>query len=153
MPSDHYDRDEDDYKPPPKKSLGNPTLVIGLVVGGALVLVLLVVVVLVSVFWLKAEPKAAEGDAPTVVERNQPAGGKVGDAKKVYTRDVFRDLVMGKTTADVIAAVGRPGKTSDHPDGTPKTWYYYGRVMNPATDKPDDAMLDFQNGTVIGVRW
>ncbi len=74
-------------------------------------------------------------------------------ASKVYTRDEFRAATMGKTPEQVIAAVGRPNTTMDNTDGTPGTWQYWSKVMNPNTGKPDDGKLDFKGGVVAEVRW
>ena len=75
-----------------------------------------------------------------------PVDEKAG-AKLVYTRDEFKALVLGKTEAEVIAAVGRPDITTN------QQWRYQLRVMNPAIGKPDRAVIVFDNGVVAEVRW
>ncbi|HKB00996.1 MAG TPA: hypothetical protein VKD90_02200 [Gemmataceae bacterium] len=52
-----------------------------------------------------------------------------------YTREKFRELVIGKTPDEVIAAVGKPDRTVE--SGTAVFWYYDARTTNPATGKTD----------------
>jgi hypothetical protein len=131
-----YDDDSGDDLPRRKSGM-SPGLVLGLVLGGVL---FVTVVIGGLVFAVVAGPKAGATQRAAV-------------ANRVWTRDEFRAAVMGKTPEEVIAAVGRPSDTSDAPDGSPETWYYWGRVTNPATGKADRGMLDFEGGKVAGVRW
>jgi hypothetical protein len=133
-----YDDDSGDDLPRRKSGM-SPGLVLGLVLGGVL---FVTVIVGGLVFAVVAGPKAG------ATQRAADAA-----AARVWTRDEFRAAVMGKTPEEVIAAVGRPTSTSDHPDGSPWIWYYDGRVTNPATQQADDGILDFEGGRVAGVRW
>lgn len=73
-------------------------------------------------------------------------------ANKLYTRDEFRTLVMGKTQDEVIAAVGKPDKASQEPDR--EFWRYFGRTYDPAANgkAEDSAELEFNSGRVARVR-
>lgn len=68
--------------------------------------------------------------------------GKPGSATatsgKVYSRDEFSKLVVGKTPAEVIAVLGKPDSTQERSNesGSP-TWYFYSRTRDPATGKVD----------------
>jgi hypothetical protein len=69
-----------------------------------------------------------------------------------YTRAMFRDLVMGKTPAEVTAAVGKPDRTVV--SGTADFWYYDGRTTNPATGKADNKVqLVFRVGKVAEINY
>jgi hypothetical protein len=163
MPRDRRDDDRDEYerddpRPAPKRS--NTPLIIGLVVGAGVVLVGALACGGLFLFGWWAMPGGPVAQNPPVAQGPvadakviQPAGGKDGDAKRVYTRDEFRAAVKGKTPEQVIAAVGRPSVTNDNPDGTPRTWFYGDRVTDPATGKPDRGVLDFAGGKVSEVRW
>src|SRR5687767_4017805 len=106
----------------PRKS-HNPALVLG-----GVFLVVVVGCGAVALFWTRASV-----DGPDVI---QPAGGKEGKRTKLYTRAEFEQLVIGKTPAEVIAAVGRPHLADENPDGSPKHWTYWDTILNPATGKP-----------------
>jgi len=80
-------------------------------------------------------------------------GGIAVDAKKRYTRDEFRQLVMGKTQDEVIDLLGQPNSFFDAQDGRSSTWYYKARVLDPATGKYNDGKIEFMDGSVINVRW
>jgi outer membrane protein assembly factor BamE (lipoprotein component of BamABCDE complex) len=56
-------------------------------------------------------------------------------AVKKYTRAEFRELLVGKTPDEVIAAVGKPDDTAEI--GGQKVWYYSDRSADPVTGKPD----------------
>jgi hypothetical protein len=131
-----YDDDSGDDLPRRKSGM-SPGLVVGLVLGGVL---FVTVIVGGLVFAVVAGPKAG-------------ATQRAAAANRVWTRDEFRAAVMGKTPEEVIAAVGRPDGTDDAPDGRPLVWYYWDRVMNPATGDTDSGILDFEGGRVAGVRW
>ena len=73
-------------------------------------------------------------------------GAVTGGQKKTYTRDEFRKLVVGKTEAEVIAAVGRPDGTQNY--GTP-FWFYHGVTVDEVSGKTDtSAQLVFKGGVV-----
>ena len=55
-------------------------------------------------------------------------------AAATLTRDEFKAKVMGKTAAEVIAAVGKPDDTSE---GAIRTWKYRDRTTDPVTGKTD----------------
>jgi len=155
MPSRDTFDDEDDLfgrEPASRRARQrtNPVLIIGLVVGGLLLLGLVGCGGLMFLFRQAGPPMKPAGADAAVIE---PEGGKEGP-RRIYKRDEFRGLVLHKNPAEVIAAVGRPDGTDDTPDGKPRTWYYWSRVLNPATGKPDSGILDFDGDrTVVRVRW
>jgi len=155
MPNlDTFDDEDDlfrrDPRAPRARQDTNPMLVVGLVVGGVLLFGLAGCGGLMFLFRQAGPPiKPAAADAAVI----EPEGGKEGP-RRIYKRDEFRGLVLHKNPAEVIAAVGRPDGTDDTPEGKPRTWYYWSRVLNPATGKPDIGILDFDgNRNVVGVRW
>src|SRR5262245_46867062 len=155
---DDFDDEDDLYgnslpPPPPRPSRqgANSTVIILVVVGCVALVVLLICAGLFLMAFRGAEPPA-KPVAASKVAVIQPAGEKER-MFRVYTREEFRHLVMGKTPKEVMAAVGRPDNTDDRPDGSPRTWYYWSSVTNPATGRGDKGILDFQDGKVVVVRW
>lgn len=75
--------------------------------------------------------------------------GVADKAEKVYSRDEFRGLVVGKTPDEVIRAVGRPDKTSG---ADSRYWSYRERTRDPITGKTDgNIMVVFENGAAARV--
>ena len=157
MPRDRDD-DGDDYLPFPQQHKGtNPTLIIALVVGGVLLLGVLVCGGLIAMFAWRTGPQAADQPAPAVEEQAaDPAAlgptraGRKEGTNRTYTRDEFKTLVMGKTEAEVIAAVGRPDSSSQ--DGDRIKWTYRKRTIDPATGQVDAAIfVQFTDGKVSNV--
>ena len=69
---------------------------------------------------------------------------------KVYTRDELRAMLMGKTTGEVIAAIGRPHNTLD--TGNSSRWDYRHISHDPVTGKADPGMVvHFTDGKVTMV--
>lgn len=88
----------------------------------------------------------------------KPSGGLPSPAdhgsksaeKKVYLRDEFRSLVMGKTTDEVLAAVGKPDRTQD--SGSTFFWQYNNLAKDPITGEIDSTtQVTFEDGKVISV--
>jgi hypothetical protein len=152
---DDDDRDDDFHDRPRPDRGGNPVLIVLVIAGG----VLLLIVLGCAGHWFVGSRAAnqavqqAEADAKVEAGLLKGADGKVGDAKKVYTRDEWTKLVTGKTPAELIAVVGRPNSTTDNPDNTPRRWMYWNRVMNPATGKAGSAWLEFEDGKVVRIEW
>jgi len=145
MPRRRDDEDERDdnsgeYERPAKKgSLLWLWLLLG--IGGAFALVGVVVAVGLA-GWLMAKVPPA---GPNAVAPPQ-------QAKRQYTRDEFKARVVGKTEAEVIAAVGKPSQTSD--SGATRYWYYEEVTTDPATGKIDyRAQLVIERGKVTGVSY
>ncbi len=85
-------------------------------------------------------------NAVEVSRLDPPAGGW---KKREWTRDEFKAMLMGKTEAEVLKLVGKPGKTSDV---FGKSWTYYGATRDTVTNKKDfSSMLMFQGGKVASV--
>jgi len=72
---------------------------------------------------------------------------------KVYTREEFRALVLGKTPKELIELLGQPFYHTDYPTGEPELWVYGERAMNPNIGKPGTAYIDFEDGKAVRVRW
>lgn len=73
---------------------------------------------------------------------------------KVWTRDEFQTAVLGKSSEQVIASVGRPETAHDHPNGKPDRWVYPRKVLNPTTQRPDDVWVEFDEfGKASKVIW
>jgi len=85
----------------------------------------------------------------TTIQSGKGGGGVV---TRTYTREEFRTAVVGKTEAEVIAAVGKPDSTSD--SGT-KMWIYKNRTTDPVTGKTDpSAFVHFgRDGAVETVNY
>ena len=72
---------------------------------------------------------------------------QVTPAARVYTREEFKALVLGKTEAEVIEAVGRPDRT----DGA-GMWVYRNRTRDLVTGKTDGTIrVFFREGKVSSV--
>jgi hypothetical protein len=65
--------------------------------------------------------------------RDRPAGQ--GQTQQL-TVPQLRDLVVGKTPDEVIAAVGRPGATSEEGEWSGQEWRYFHRFIDPISQKP-----------------
>lgn len=72
-------------------------------------------------------------------------------AKKTYTREEFRKLVVGKTKDEVKEALGPPDSTDDN--GTGDFWWTYShRSVDPANNKIDSiSFIKFRRGVVYAV--
>jgi hypothetical protein len=152
MPRHQWDDGDDDYRdrPYPRPST-SPVLVITLVVGGALV-VGAVACGGLALFWTRSADRAANQQAAIVAEAE---GARVvaeakARASKVYTRDEFRELVIGKTPAEVRALLGPPRKENESPKRI--VWHYQERTTDPATSKIDrEAQVVFEHEKVVRV--
>jgi hypothetical protein len=70
----------------------------------------------------------------------------------LYSREDFRDLIMGKSEPEVLDAVGKPDHTSE--DSQFEYWHYRRRTRDLTTDKVDsDVQVVFQDGKVIAVNY
>lgn len=102
------------------------------------------VVLLVLVLAVGCEKPATTSDLRTVDGKEQ--------ARKTYTRDQFRDLLVGKTPDEVVKAVGKPDRTHDIAGRI--VWHYDGMTTDPATGKPDrTAQVIFEQGVVNRVNY
>lgn len=74
-------------------------------------------------------------------------------ANKLYTRDEFRQLLMGKTADEVIQLIGKPKSTSDTPDRNPM-WLYRGITYDPLAKNTDiSTYVYFRRGVVDDIRF
>jgi hypothetical protein len=131
--------DDEDDRPRKKGSLLWLWLLLG--IGGGVLLVCGGGGALMITMWARAgSPGPLDGmDGPAV--------------KKTWTREEFKAAVMGKTEAEVVAAVGKPDTTLD--DGGGKImWRYLSLTVDPVTGKTDYAAnVWFKGGRVETVRY
>jgi len=125
---DEYDDDEDDRRPVKRGGLP-PALVVLLAVGGGCVFL----AVAVGVGALMLAGRTVE-TRPTQTE----------PANKLYPRDEFRKLLMGKTADEVIQLIGKPDSTSDFGDGEP-TWRYKDITTDPVSGRTDTSVTVWFN--------
>lgn len=69
----------------------------------------------------------------------------------VQSKEEFRQLVIGKTEQEVLAAVGKPTNTQDY--GRDIVWYYQQCFRDPITGKWLTAQVTFENGRVDRVNF
>jgi hypothetical protein len=131
----------------------SPVVIVALVLGGVFVLGILVCAGIWFVGF--SAPNAEERAIREGEERAKFAtdtGGEIRGTPKVYTRQEFRDLVMGKTPDEVIAAVGAPDHTATDEFGT--FWHYRARTTDAVTGKTDpNTRLEFKDGRVSEVNF
>jgi outer membrane protein assembly factor BamE (lipoprotein component of BamABCDE complex) len=83
---------------------------------------------------------------------NPPQNRPAEPEKKIYTRNEFRNLVVGKTGDEVLRAVGKPESTQDM--GSGQYWYYREMTKDPVTDKIDaSAQVIFEGGRAVRVNY
>ena len=66
---------------------------------------------------------------------------------KRYSRYEIKNLLEGKSRAEVTKLLGRPDsqRDSDQVNLYPEKWYYYGRSTNPVTLKPESITVEFRS--------
>jgi len=70
----------------------------------------------------------------------------------VYSRPEFSRLVLGKSEAEVIEAVGRPDETSEDDDA--RYWHFKKRTLDPLTQEKDtDVQVVIQGGKVVNINY
>ena len=79
-------------------------------------------------------------------------GGKVDavtTTKPKYTRIEFNDIVVGKTTEEVLKLVGKPGGThGTNPEDS--TWYYHNICYDPITGRSDqNTIVEFRKNIAV----
>jgi len=80
------------------------------------------------------------------------SSGGINTAKPLMTRDEFTRSVMGKSADEVIAAVGKPDRTSK--SGTSETWFYDEKTTDSVTGKVDiTAYVNLKDGVVYHVHF
>ncbi len=88
------------------------------------------------------------GCTPTSRERTT----LTSEEKELLTRHQFEERIMGKTTDEVLHAVGRPNTTSQ--EKNVQYWHYANRTKDPLTGKSDsDAQVVFEDGQVRTVNY
>jgi len=118
-----------------------------LVICGVLVLVAVGAAVFVLVMNDPAEPVAT-------ISTSGAGFDAVADARprRKYTREEFRALVLGKTRAEVAAAIGNV-KYGVEPKGS-GTWHFAGLTVDADTGRPDfDTVVVFDGDQATAVRF
>jgi hypothetical protein len=70
----------------------------------------------------------------------------------VYSRPEFSRLVLGKSEAEVIEAVGRPDETSEDDDA--RYWHFKKRTLDPVTQEKDtDVQVVIKAGKVANINY
>jgi hypothetical protein len=143
--------ERDDYDDQPRRQGMNPGVIVALVVGGVLLLGCIACAGLGLLGWMAAP--VAQG--PPVAVQGGPVGGpgqaktKAAEGKRVYIRDEFRQLVMGKTPDEVLAAVGRPDETAE--GGGVTRWTYRDRVRAAPGEGAASPVVVFRDGKAAEV--
>lgn len=90
--------------------------------------VLIVMLSLASIFALQSlRPGRSSGTVPTT------------SAPKLWTREEFKALVLGKTTKEVLELVGPPADTSDQ-GGSYTKWRYRGVTRDTISGRTDGSI-------------
>ena len=70
----------------------------------------------------------------------------------VYSRPEFSRLVLGRSEAEVIKAVGRPDETSEDDDA--RYWHFKKRTLDPLTQEKDtDVQVVIKAGRVVEINY
>jgi hypothetical protein len=70
----------------------------------------------------------------------------------VYSRPEFSRLVLGRSEAEVIEAVGRPDETSEDDDA--RYWHFKKRTLDPLTrEKDTDVQVVIKGGKVVNINY
>lgn len=79
------------------------------------------------------------------IESNSDIKGIQEENKPKYTRDEFRNLIVGKTQKEILEILGKPpNSTQDYGDDV--NWYYYNTTYDPITGTSSGAQVRFKNG-------
>lgn len=154
MPRHQWDDGVDDFgQRPQARPSASPVLVIALVVGG-LLLVGAVACGGLALFWTRSADRAANEQAAIVAEAEgaRVVAAATAKAARVYTRDQFREMVMGRSPGEVRTLLGPPTKERESPKRV--VWHYRERTTDPATSKLDpEAQVVFENDRVVRVEY
>ncbi len=96
---------------------------------------------------------ARPAPAAAGAEPAKPAGGGGNvRANRNLKRDEFRNLVLGKSPEELVAAIGKPNSTQDTELGV--FWYYENVAGDPVTGKRSMLVqITIENGRVTGVNF
>ena len=92
-----------------------------------------------------------------MIAKREAAEAKAAEAKAarlrgLYSRTAFRNLILGATPSEVLAAVGKPESTVDQT--RVQYWFYRERTKDIVTDNIDSsATVEFRNGVVENVTY
>lgn len=90
------------------------------------------------------QPKSS---SPSGSNPKETKGASDKPAKK-YTRKEFKQMLIGKSEADVVRLIGKPDST--HDQGPRTFWYYPSLTYDPISGKDDDkSMVEVSGGVVV----
>lgn len=82
----------------------------------------------------------------------QQAQSPLPHRARVFSREDFSRLVMGKSEEEVIHAVGRPDETSA--DDEARYWHFKNRTLDPLTQEKDtDVQVVIEGGKVTKINY
>jgi hypothetical protein len=114
---------------------------------GLVVLALIAGIVLLFVLGWSARVSSNPVSGPAAVTTSD------GSSKAApITRDEFKAKVIGKTTAEVLEAVGKPDSTALSSPGN--YWYYQRKTFDPVTGKNDQtAAVTIEKDKAVSVNF
>jgi hypothetical protein len=95
---------------------------------------------------------ALVGGAFYAINRTRQSESPPRPRPRVYSRPEFSRLVLGKSEAEVIKAVGRPDETSEDDDA--RYWHFKKRTLDPLTQEKDtDVQVVIKAGRVAEINY
>lgn len=95
---------------------------------------------------------ALVGGTLYAINRTQQSEAPARPPPRVYSRPEFSRLVLGKSEAEVIKAVGRPDETSEDDDA--RYWHFKKRTLDPLTQEKDtDVQVVIKAGKVAEINY
>jgi hypothetical protein len=95
---------------------------------------------------------ALVGGAFYAISRARQSQSPASPAPRVYSRPEFSRLVLGKSEAEVIEAVGRPDETSEDDDA--RYWHFKNRTLDPLTrEKDEEVQVVIKGGKVANINY
>jgi hypothetical protein len=92
------------------------------------------------------------GGAYIAINRAEQSQSPPPPPPPVYSRPEFSRLVLGKSEAEVIEAVGRPDETSE--DDDTRYWHFKKRTVDPLTrEKDSEVQVVIQGGKVAKINY
>lgn len=82
-----------------------------------------------------------------VVNVPEPQATVASNPAKVWTRDEFKALVMGKTKDELLELVGNPDDTGEFRKQA--YWHYYQRTQDPVAKNVDPGVMVYFDGNVV----
>ena len=120
---------------------------VGLFVGLAVVGAMLVTALFGGTYAMLARRAAPKSAAPPPVVVTEPVG-----VKRIYTREEFTRLVIGKSSDEIEASVGKPNMTSEAAGEI--TWTYFHPTVDPENGTRDAIVrIHFEKGKAVRIKF